>query len=115
MIIRHFSLILVVTSILSSCGIEPSVKCVDEGVSLLQQGSFTETPSQAYCEIVNALLVAVSNNTCGPSATYQYIANNSEHIINKSPLAGLPDIDKKNEAMRLSKAAKAIVGHCKLN
>ena len=82
---------------------------------MLQQGSFTESPNQTYCENVNALLIAVSNNTCSPSATYQYIANNSEEIINNSPLAGLPERDKKNEALRWSKAAKAIVSNCKLN
>ena len=81
----------------------------------MQQGSFTETPNQTYCENVNSYLVAVSNNTCNPSATFQYIASNSEKIINHSPLAGLPDKDKMKEVAMWSKAASAIVEKCKLN
>lgn len=95
--------------------IAPPPNCIGAGIDLLQQAGFTENPNQNACEFINAIFVASTNNTCSPSKTYRYIANNAEHIINNSVLAGLSDRDKKNEALKFSKSAKAFVSNCKLN
>jgi len=97
---------------LCSCSEKPSTECINEGLSMMQQTSFSETPNKKSCEWIKMIMVARTNNACSLNDTFGYIANNAEEIINNSVLAGIPDNDKKNEITRWTKAAAAIVGTC---
>lgn len=97
------------------CGTAPAPQCIEEGLSELQQGGFSETANQSFCENINTMMVAISNNTCKPSETFAYIADNTEEIIEHSVLAGLPEDDKKKEVLKIQKAARALVDNCKLH
>lgn len=108
------TILVALAATLAACG-SPSPQCVGEGVSLLQQGSFTTSPNQMYCQNVNSLLVLLSNNTCDPSDTFEYISNNAEEIINNSLFAGMPEQLKKDEAERWAKSADSVVKMCDLN